>query len=222
VAPLQIAAGAVIVAFGTALTLTVALAVPLQLLLFVTVTPRVTGPETDVNVIAFVPLPEVIVPFVIVQAYVAPEIAAVEALPLAPAQIADGAVIDGAGLLLTVTGTSLECALQPLEFVTVTENVPVALTLIDCVVLPSLHAYCDIPAGAESVTLPPWQKVVGPFAVMVVSGRALTLTVALAVPLQLLLFVTVTPRVTGPDADVNVIAFVPLPEVIEPFVIVHA
>jgi hypothetical protein len=130
VAPLQIAAGAVIVAFGTALTLTVAFAVPLQLLLLVTVTPRVTGPEADVNVIAFVPLPEVIEPFVIVHAYVAPEIA-VEALPLAPAQIAAGAVIVGVGLLLTVTATSLECALQPLEFVTVTENVPVEVTLID-------------------------------------------------------------------------------------------
>ena len=57
---------------------------------------------------------------------------------------------------------------------------------------------------------------------IVVSGRALTLTVALAVPLQLLLFVTVTPRVTGPDVDVNVIAFVPLPDVIVPFVIVQA
>ena len=68
VAPLQIAAGAVMVAFGTAFTLTVAFALPLQVLLFVTVTPRVTGPEADVNVMAFVPLPEVIVPFVIVQA----------------------------------------------------------------------------------------------------------------------------------------------------------
>jgi hypothetical protein len=57
----------VIVAFGSALTFTVALVLPLQLLL-VTETPRVTGPETDVNVIAFVPLPEVMVPFVIVQA----------------------------------------------------------------------------------------------------------------------------------------------------------
>ena len=101
-APLQIAAEAVIVAFGIALTFTVALALPLQPLL-VTVTPRVTGPELDVNVIAFVPVPLVIVPLVIVQAYVAPVITAVEAFPDPPEQIADVAVIDGAGLLLTVT-----------------------------------------------------------------------------------------------------------------------
>jgi len=90
------------VAFGRALTFTVELALPLQLLL-VTVTPRVTGPAADVKVIAFVPLPLVIVPLVIVQAYVAPVIAPVDALPVAPVQIAAGDVIDGAGLLLTVT-----------------------------------------------------------------------------------------------------------------------
>lgn len=119
VAPAQIALGAVIVAFGTAFTPTVAFALPLQLL-FVTVTPRVTGPETDVNVIAFVPLPEVIVPLVIVHAYEAPLIAAVEAVPVPPAQIADGALIDGAGLLLTVTAVAAEVALQPFASVTVT------------------------------------------------------------------------------------------------------
>jgi hypothetical protein len=120
----------VMVVSGSALTFTVALALPLQLL-FVTVTPRVTGPEGAVNVIAFVPLPDVIVPLVIVQAYVAPEITVVDALSEAPAQIADGALIDGDGMSFTVTGTSLECAPQPFAFVTVTENVPVALTLID-------------------------------------------------------------------------------------------
>ena len=85
-----------------------------------------------------------------------------------------------------------------------------------------LQAYCDIPAGADSDTLPPWQNVIAPFGVMVASGSALTFTVALAVPLQLLLFVTVTPMVTGPEVDVNPIAFVPLPDVIVPFVIVQA
>jgi hypothetical protein len=101
-APLQIALGAVIVAFGRALTFTVELALPLQLLL-VTATPRVTGPELDVNVIALVPAPLVIVPLAIVQAYVAPLTAPVDALPVAPVQIAAGDVIDGEGLLLTVT-----------------------------------------------------------------------------------------------------------------------
>lgn len=118
-APLQIAAGAVIVALGTALTLTVAFALPPQLLL-VTVTPSDTGPEADVNVIALVPLPLVIVPLVIVQTYVAPAIASVEALPLPPAQIADGAVIAGAGLLLTVTAVAAEDPLQPFASITVT------------------------------------------------------------------------------------------------------
>ena len=48
--------------------MTVTLDEPLALQPFdVTVTPRETGPEADVNVIAFVPLPPVIVPFVIVQ-----------------------------------------------------------------------------------------------------------------------------------------------------------
>jgi hypothetical protein len=137
------------VAFGSAFTATVAFALPLQLLLLVTVTPRETEPELEVNVMAFVPAPLVIVPLVIVQAYDAPLIAAVDALPVAPAQIAAGAVIAGA-------------------------------------------------------------------------GRAFTATVALAVALQLLESVTVTPNDTGPEADVNVMAFVPEPPVIVPFVIVQA
>jgi len=58
--------GAVIVAFGSALTVTLFDPVALQPL-EVTVTPSETGPEAEVNVIAFVPLPPVIVPFVIVQ-----------------------------------------------------------------------------------------------------------------------------------------------------------
>ena len=54
-------------AFGTALTVT--LLEPPELQPFdVTETLRETGPEADVNVIAFVPLPLVIVPLVIVQA----------------------------------------------------------------------------------------------------------------------------------------------------------
>ena len=107
------------VAFGSAFTATVAFAPPLQLLL-VTVTPRDTGPEPDVNVMAFVPLPLVIVPLVIVQAYDAPLIAAVDALPVALAQIAEGAEIAGVGLVLTVTLVAAEVALQPFPSVTVT------------------------------------------------------------------------------------------------------
>jgi hypothetical protein len=44
----------------------------------------------------------------------------VEAFPDPPAQIADGALIDGAGLLLTVTAVAAEVALQPFPSVTVT------------------------------------------------------------------------------------------------------
>jgi hypothetical protein len=66
VEPLQMALGAVIVAFGSALTVTPFDPVALQPF-DVTVTPRETGPEFELNVIAYVPLPPVIVPLVIVQ-----------------------------------------------------------------------------------------------------------------------------------------------------------
>jgi hypothetical protein len=197
--PLQIPLGAVIVAFGSAFTPTVALAVPLQLLLFVTVTPRVTGPEAEVNVTAFVPAPLVIVPLAIVHAYDAPVMAAVEALPVAPAQMAGGALIDSDGLVLTVTVTPPECDVQPDEFVTVTEYVPFAPTVIDCAWLPSLQVYPDIPAGAESVTLPPWQNVVGPFGVMMAEGNGFTAIVCCDVAVHPAAVVTVTLRTTDED-----------------------
>ena len=66
VEPLQMALGAVIVAFGNGLIVTLVEPVALQPL-DVTVTPSETGPEVEVKVIALVPLPPVIVPFVIVQ-----------------------------------------------------------------------------------------------------------------------------------------------------------
>ena len=85
---------------------------------------------------------------------------------------------------LTVTAVAADVALQPFASRTVTLYEPEAVAAIDCVVAPLLHAYCDIPAGAESVTLPPWQNVVGPLGVMVVSGSELTFTVALPKTLQ--------------------------------------
>ena len=142
-------------------------------------------------------------------------------LPPAQNVVEPEALTVGVGSGFTLTAVAEDVALQPFAFVTVTEYVPVVLTLMDCVVAPLDQVYCDMAAGAESMTLPPAQNVVGPLGVMVVSGSALTFTVALAVPLQLLPFVTVTPRVTGPEAGVNVIAFVPFPEVIVPFVIVQ-
>jgi hypothetical protein len=53
---------------------------------------------------------------------------------------------------------------------------PLALTLIDCVVAPVDQRY-DAPLEAVSVTLPPAQKVVEPPAEIVAVGLALTVTV---------------------------------------------
>jgi hypothetical protein len=69
--------------------------------------------------------------------------AAVDALPEAPAQIADGALIDGVGLLLTVTGRPTDVELQPFAFVVVTEYVPAVVTVIASVVAPLLQRYCN-------------------------------------------------------------------------------
>ena len=69
---------------------------------------------------------------------------------------------------------------------------PLAVTLIDCVVAPVDQRY-DEPLDAVRVTLPPAQNVVGPPAVIVAVGSALTVTtVGEDVALQLFAFVTVT------------------------------
>jgi len=54
---------------------------------------------------------------------------------------------------------------------------PDAVTLIDCVVAPFDHEYAAIPAGAESVTLPGAQKLVGPDGVITAAGGGFTVTV---------------------------------------------
>ena len=69
---------------------------------------------------------------------------------------------------------------------------PLVLAVIDCVVAPLDQRY-DEPADAVSVTLPPVQNVVGPPAVMLAVGLALTVTaVGTDVALQPFAFVTVT------------------------------
>ena len=69
---------------------------------------------------------------------------------------------------------------------------PLALTLIDCVVAPFDQAY-DAPLLAVSVTEPPAQNVVGPPALIVALGSGLTVTlVGAEVALQPLALVTVT------------------------------
>jgi len=82
----------------------------------------------------------------------------------------------GAGLLFTVTLTGADAPEQLLEFVTVTEYVPAAFTVIDCVVAPVLHMF-PVDELEVRTTLPPWQKVVGPPAVTVVAGLLFTVTV---------------------------------------------
>ena len=102
----------------------------------------------------------------------------------------------GAGLTVTVTGEDV--AGHPLMSVTVTLKVPEAVTLIDGVVAPLDHRY-DPPGFALSVTLPPWQNVVGPDAVIVAVG-ALIGTTALVVVDDPQSFVAVTLRLAEPDA----------------------
>jgi hypothetical protein len=91
-----------------------------------------------------------------------------------------------------VTTVGAEVALHPFPFVVVTAKLPEAETTIERVVAPVDHAYVS-PAGAVSVTLPPSQNVVGPEAVIVVSGSGRTTTVVADEPLlQPFAFVTVT------------------------------
>ena len=78
----------------------------------------------------------------------------------------------------TVTTVAAEGAEEhPFAFLTVTVKVPLALTMIDCVVAPLLHKY-EVAALEVSVTLPPWQNVVAPPPVEMVgvAGNGLTVT----------------------------------------------
>jgi hypothetical protein len=69
---------------------------------------------------------------------------------------------------------------------------PLAVAAIDCVVAPFDQRY-EVALGAVSATLPPAQKVVGPPAVMLAVGLALTVTgVGADVVLHPFAFVTVT------------------------------
>ena len=198
--------------------------VPVALQPFVvTTTVSETAPDDPaVNVIDGVVEPAVMVPPLMDHTYVVPAgPAATDAvLPVEPGTIVLGAVIVAEGIGLTVTLTGGALPVQPVLSVTVTLYEPVALTVIDCVVAPVDHAY-DWPAVAVSNTLPPVQKLVGPLAVMV-GANAATLTVADPLFGQLLPSVTDTWSVTADD-DVgwNVIAFVPAPPVIVPFVMDH-
>lgn len=85
-------------------------------------------------------------------------------------------VIVAEGALLTVTAVDADVALQPLLPVTVTLYEPETVALMLCVVVPLLHKYAE-PVEAVNATLPPWQKVVAPPAVMVEVGKVFTTTI---------------------------------------------
>ena len=59
----------------------------------------------------------------------------------------------------------------PTRLVIDTPKLPDAETVIDCVNAPVDQVY-EYPAGAVRVTLPPWQNVVGPEAVICGTGGA--------------------------------------------------
>ena len=81
------------------------------------------------------------------------------------------------GSALTVTVTGVDVDGQPAGDVTVTVNVPEAMTVIDGVVAPLLQRYDAPQEFALRVTLPPAQNEVGPAGVMTAAGNGLTVTV---------------------------------------------
>ena len=94
-------------------------------------------------------------------------------LPPAQNVVGPPAEIVAVGFGLAVTTWGALVAVQPLASVTVTLKLPLVLTVIDVVVAPLDHRYDTPPPEAVSVTLPPAQNVVGPFALMVgVAGVA--------------------------------------------------
>ncbi len=95
---------------------------------------------------------------------------------------------DGSGFTVTAV---LSVSVQPLELVTVTVYEPLVVTDIAEVVAEVDHRY-PVPPEAVSITEPPWQKVVGPPAVMTADGSGFTVTAALSVSAQPPELVTVT------------------------------
>jgi hypothetical protein len=97
-----------------------------------------------------------------------------------PSQNANGpsalTVTTGGGSTFTKIGA--EVSEHPPPLLATTQYVPVVVTLMDCVVAPVDHSH-EFAMFAFSVTDPPWQKVVGPFAVMLATGCAFTITATL-------------------------------------------
>ena len=83
---------------------------------------------------------------------------------------------------LTVTVCDAIAEVQPFASKYVRVYVPDVVTTIVCVVAPVLHVFPDVSLEVN-VTEAPWQKVVGPFAVIVgVNGFELTETTIEATP----------------------------------------
>jgi hypothetical protein len=123
-----------IVATGSGLFETFAELLLVQPPLPVTVRPSVTVPKPlGVKAMAGVPFPLSIVPFAIVHEYVAPEVAATLAFPLAPTHSDVGATIAAEGSALTLIGRFAD---EPQPFGATT--VSARLTPVD-------------PAGTENV-----------------------------------------------------------------------
>ena len=90
-----------------------------------------------------------------------------------------GVMVGVAGNAFTVTTIALLANdIHPLASPTWQVYVPEDVTLIFCVVSPPGDHKYDVEVGAESITEPPAQKVIGPPAVMVgVEGNGFTVTV---------------------------------------------
>ena len=139
----------------------------------------------DLNVMVSVPLPAVIVPFVIDHAYVAPGCTGTLAVrPDWFGGTGESVLMTaiGAGVIVTVWLSVVE---QPGALETVTEYVCVAFTAttIVCVVAPVDQRYVAKPLPASRVTFVPAHALVGP--VMFTTGGATIGTFVLPVLVQL-------------------------------------
>jgi hypothetical protein len=88
---------------------------------------------------------------------------------------------------------TIECCVlkHPYSLVTITLKSPLEAAIIASVVAEVDHKY-PVPPEAVSTTDPPWQKDVGPPAVMMADGNGFTVTAALSVSVQPPELVTVT------------------------------
>ena len=118
--PVQKLVGPLAVIVGeNAPTLTVVVPVAVQLLALVTVTDNEMADEdAGANVMLFVFVAPVIVPLVIVHAYVLPATLGTDAVAVLPAHILAGALIVALGAGFTVTTNGADVALQPDPFAT--------------------------------------------------------------------------------------------------------